>query len=120
MAARYVYNQKVRNAPIRRRLDHRFLTRVMVAACLGSMLTFGYVYSARCHFSVIELGYQTQRRRAELEQHSEQRRVLELERARARAPEQIERRARRLGLRAPARVEGAAGDVRQPRSAVAR
>ena len=116
MTQRYFYNQQIRNAPIRRRLDRRFVVWVMVAACVGSVLTFGYVYSARCHFAAIELGYQTQQLRAELDERAERRRVLEVERARARAPEQVERRARRLGLRAPELNQTPAANLALPRT----
>jgi hypothetical protein len=118
MAARYVYKQKVRNAPIRRRLDRRFLGWVVAGACLGSVLAFGYVYGARCHFTAMDLGYQIQQRREDLERNVERRRILELERARMLAPARVEERARRLGLRAPERPEPA--DVRQHGAAVER
>jgi hypothetical protein len=99
MTERYYYNQRVRNAPIRRRLDRRFLSWVMVAAFVGSIVAFGFVYSARCHFEAVELGYETQQQREELARHEERRRQLELERARTLSPDELERRARRIGLR---------------------
>jgi len=101
MAELYYYNNRVRNAPIRRRLDRRFLSWVMVSACVGTIVAFGFVYSARCHFEAVALGYETQQRREELERSAERRRQLELERARTLAPEDLEHRARRIGLRDP-------------------
>jgi hypothetical protein len=101
MAERYIYNKKTVNAPIRRRLDHRFIRWVMSAAVVGSLVAFSYVYSARCRFEAIALGYETQQKREELERRIEERRKLELERERELAPEQLERRARRLGLNTP-------------------
>ena len=101
MAERYIYNQRVRNAPIRRRLDRRFLSWVLVSACVGTAVAFGFVYSARCHFEAVALGYETQERREELERSSERRRQLELERSRTLAPDDLEHRARRIGMRDP-------------------
>jgi hypothetical protein len=101
MAEPYFYNQRVRNAPIRRRLDRRFLSWVMVSAFVGTVVAFGFVYSARCHFEAIALGYETEQRRTELERYEERRRQLELERERTLSPEELEQRARRLGLCRP-------------------
>jgi hypothetical protein len=108
MAARYFYNKKIKNAPIRRRLDRRFALWMIVAAMVGSAVAAGFVYSARCQFEAISLGYQTQDLREKLEQRLEQQRLLELERERELAPEQLEARARRLGLRRPEFPVGAA------------
>jgi len=101
MSERYIYNKSISNAPIRRRMDHRFVRWVMAAAVVGSLVAFSYVYSARCHFEVIALGYETQEKRAEIERHAEERRRLEFERQRELAPEQLEKRARKLGLSTP-------------------
>jgi hypothetical protein len=100
----YLYNKRVRNAPIRRRLDRRFVSWVMVSACVGAVVASGFVYSARCHFEAVAIGYETQLRREELAEQEERRRQLELERVKATAPEEIEHRARRMGLRAPEQV----------------
>jgi hypothetical protein len=101
MAERYIYSKKIANAPIRRRLDHRFIRWVMSGAVVGSLVAFSYVYSARCHFEAIALGYETQQKREELARHIDERRKLEIERQTELAPEQLERRARRLGLSTP-------------------
>lgn len=101
MAERYYYNQRIRNAPIRRRLDRRFISWVMVSACAGAIVTFWFVFSAQCHFEAVALGYETQQRREQIEQQLEARRQLELERTRALSPEELEERARRIGLRNP-------------------
>jgi hypothetical protein len=101
MSERYIYSRQITNAPIRRRLDHRFVRWVMSAAVVGSLVAFSYVYSARCHFEAIALGYETQQKRAELERRVEERQQLELEREREISPGQLERRARRLGLAIP-------------------
>ena len=101
MAVQYFYNKRVHNAPIRRRLDRRFVSWVMISACVGSVIAFGFVYSARCHFEAVALGYETQQWRTQLAEQEERRQQLELERVKANAPEEIEQRARRLGLREP-------------------
>jgi hypothetical protein len=101
MAERYYYNQNVRNASIRRKLDRRFISWVMICACFGAAVATGFVYSARCHFEAVALGYETQKQRVEIEQKTEQRRQLELNRTRALSPEELEQRARRIGMRNP-------------------
>lgn len=101
MAERYIYNKSIRNAPIRRRLDRRFVSWVMAAAFVGAVLTAGFVYSARCQVEAVSLGYETQQRRAELEKASEERRRLELERERESSPALLEKRARKIGLSLP-------------------
>lgn len=101
MAGRYIYSNKVRNAPIRRKLDRRFLSWVIISAFGGTIITSVFVYSARCHFEAVDLGYKTQQRRLEIEQQQEQHRQLELERTRALSPVELERRAREIGLRNP-------------------
>jgi hypothetical protein len=101
MSQPYFYNQRVRNAPIRRRLDRRFLSWVMLSACVGATVASGFVYSARCHFEAVALGYETQQRREDLDRLAERRRQLELDRARTLSPGDLEQRARRLGLQAP-------------------
>jgi hypothetical protein len=120
MPERYFYNQRVRNAPIRRRLDSRFLSWVLVSACIGTVVAFGFVYSARCHFEAVALGYETQQRREELERSAERRRQLELERSRTLAPEDLEHRARRIGLRDPEPVAKSAGDDKSAKKPAAR
>ncbi len=101
MAEQYYYNKRIHNAPIRRRLDRRFVSWVMIAACIGAVIASGFVFSAKCHFEAVALGYLTQQQRTALDEQTERRRQLELERARALAPEELEQRARRVGLRNP-------------------
>lgn len=105
MAMQYYYNKRIQNAPIRRRLDRRFVSWVLVSACIGAVIASGFVFSAKCHFEAVALGYQTQQQRAQLDEQSERRRQLELDRARALAPEELEQRARRVGLRSPELVQ---------------
>jgi hypothetical protein len=114
MADRYYYNKRIQNAPIRRRLDRRFVSWVMLSACIGAVVAAFFVYSARCHFEAVALGYETQQRRTEIDQRQEERRRLELERTRALSPEELESRARRIGLTEPNLVpaEGVAAVTR--------
>lgn len=102
MTSPYIYNKRIRNAPIRRRLDRRFVSWVMVSACVGTVVAFGFVYSARCHFEAVALGYETEQHRKDLDLQEERRRQLELERVRSLSPEELEQRARRIGLCEPA------------------
>lgn len=120
MAEQYFYNTRVCNAPIRRRLDRRFLSWVMVSAFVGTVVAFGFVYSARCHFEAVALGYETQQRREELERNAERRRQLEVERSRTLAPNDLEHRARRLGLCDPEPADKSASDDKAAKKAAPR
>ena len=111
MTERYMYNKQIRNAPVRRKLDRRFVSWGMVAACLGAVLTLGFVYSAMCQVEAMTLGYQTEERRAELEKASEHRRLLELELERESSPAVVEKRARKLGLSLPELPKSAAANA---------
>jgi len=101
MTQSYIYNKRIRNSHIRRRLDRRFVSWVMIGATIGTVIASGFVFSARCHFEAVALGYETQQQRVLIEEHEKERRQLELERSRALSPEELEQRARRIGLRSP-------------------
>ncbi len=101
MTQPYIYNKRIRNSPIRRRLDRRFVSWVMICATIGTIVATGFVFSARCHFEAVALGYETQQKRVLIEEHEKERRQLEMERSKALSPEELEQRARKIGLRAP-------------------
>lgn len=101
MTQQYIYNKRIRNAPIRRRLDRRFVSWVMISATIGTFIASGFMFSARCHFEAVALGYETQQKRVLIGEHEKERRQLEMERSKALSPEELEQRARKLGLRAP-------------------
>ena len=101
MTQTYIYNKRIRNAPIRRRLDRRFVSWVMICATIGTFVASGFVFSARCHFEAVALGYETQQKRVLIEEHEKDRRQLEMERSRALSPDELQQRARKLGLRDP-------------------
>jgi len=106
MTQQYIYNKRIRNSAIRRRLDRRFVSWVLICATIGTVIASGFVFSARCHFEAVALGYETQQKRVLIEEHEKDRRQLEMERSKALSPEELEQRARKLGLRAP--------EMRQP------
>ena len=86
MTQPYIYNKRIRNAPIRRRLDRRFVSWVMISATIGTFVASGFVFSARCHFEAVALGYETQQKRVLIEEHEKERRQLEHERSKALSP----------------------------------
>jgi hypothetical protein len=73
----------------------------MICATIGTIVATGFVFSARCHFEAVALGYETQQKRVLIEEHEKERRQLEMERSKALSPEELEQRARKIGLRAP-------------------
>lgn len=120
MTQHYYYSKKISNAPIRRRLDRRFISWVLISVCVGTLIASGFVFSAKCHFEAVALGYQTQQERSQLDLQEERRRQLELERARALAPEELEQRARGVGMRNPEVVPVANPDESTPDRRTAR
>ncbi|MCI0486165.1 MAG: hypothetical protein L0229_06145 [Blastocatellia bacterium] len=98
MADRFFPDKQIQNAPVARPVRARIFAWMIVIAVAGTLVSSGFIISARKHFKAVELGYQNEDLRREAIQLEEKKRQLELERARALLPPEIERRARNLGL----------------------
>ena len=98
MADRFFPDKQIQNAPVARPVRARIFAWMVVIAVAGTLVSSGFIISARKHFKAVELGYQSEELRRQSIQLDEKKRQLELERARASSPVEIERRARKIGL----------------------
>lgn len=74
----------------------------------GACIAAGFVFSLNQHFTASALGREGVKLRAELDQASSEQRHLELNRARAASPQEIERAVNRQGNLAPLKLDSPA------------
>lgn len=98
MTDRFFPNKQIQNAPVARPVRARVFAWMIVIAVAGTIVSSGFIISARKHFKAVELGYQSEELRREAIRLDEKKRRLELERARLSSPVEIERQARKIGL----------------------
>lgn len=106
MTNRFFPEKQIRNARVARPVSRRVFIWLAVIAVAGTVLSSGFVISARQHFEALSTGYQSEQLRREASKLDEKRRQLEIEHARLTSPVEIERRAHKIGLERPqVRVE---------------
>jgi hypothetical protein len=101
MTDRYFPNKRIRNARVVRPVSARVFVWLATLAVAGSILSCGFVISARQHFEAVTLGYEKEAIRLQEIQLDEKLRRLDLEKARASSPVELERRAKEAGLGRP-------------------
>jgi hypothetical protein len=101
MTDRFFPEKEISNEPVVRPVSSRVMGWLAAIGVAGSLLSCGFILSARQHFAAISVGYQSEELRRESEQLEERLRHLELEYSRASSPFEIERRAQKLGLGRP-------------------
>jgi hypothetical protein len=111
MTNRFYLDKQIRNSRVARPVSGRVFAWLAIIAVAGALISTGFIISARKHFEAISLGYQSEELRRQANQIAERMRQLELERARAASPVEIERRAYKIGLGRPA---AKAASSRQP------
>ncbi|HKG22243.1 MAG TPA: hypothetical protein VKC34_10110 [Blastocatellia bacterium] len=117
MTNRFFPEKQIVNARVARPVSGRVFVWLAVIAVAGTLLSSGFVISARQHFQAVSLGYQSEELRRQASQLDEKRRQLELEHARATSPVEIERRAGKIGLKRPVpevRLDSQAKSIRRP------
>ncbi|HVF91672.1 MAG TPA: hypothetical protein VNH22_16530 [Blastocatellia bacterium] len=117
MTNRFFPEKQINNARVARPVSGRVFVWLAVIAVAGTLLSSGFVISARQHFQAVSLGYQSEELRRQASQLDEKRRQLELEHARATSPVEIERRAEKIGLKRPVpevRPDSQAKNIRRP------
>ena len=102
----------VNNSRVTRPVSRRVFAWLATIAIVGSIVSTGFVISARQHFEAVTIGYQSEQLRQQSSELDERLRKLELERAKASAPGELERRAKALGLDR----SGAGNGIRRPAS----
>jgi hypothetical protein len=109
MNDRVFMKKSIRNTRVARKVSRRVFLWLAMVAIAGSLLSCGFVISARQHFEAIRLGYEKEGLRSQASELDERLRRLELERARMSSPVEMERRAKESGLERPAPVRHASG-----------
>ncbi len=90
--------QQHTNAPLRRELDRRALSRQLIWLACGLLLVAGFVGAATEHFAAIRYGYKSEELRREQARLMEAQRRLMLALEEVSSPAVLEARARELGL----------------------
>ncbi len=98
MTSRFYPDKSIQNATVARPVRARVFVWLIVIAVAGTIVSSGFVISARQHFEAVALGYQSEELRREAIQLEEKKRQLELEHARASSPVEIVRQAEKIGL----------------------
>ncbi|HEX8185725.1 MAG TPA: hypothetical protein VF747_13260, partial [Blastocatellia bacterium] len=111
---RFFLDKPIQNAQVARPISGRVFAWLGIIAIAGTLLSAGFVISARQHFEAISIGYQSEQLRRQAAQLEEKQRQLELEYARASSPVEIERRANKIGLEQP---QSKSPSIRRPNNA---
>jgi hypothetical protein len=117
MTNRFFPEKQINNARVARPVSGRIFVWLAVIAVAGTLLSSGFIISARQHFEAVSLGYQSEELRRQASQLDQKRKQLELEHARATSPVEIERRAGKIGLKRPVpevRSDSQTKNIRRP------
>jgi hypothetical protein len=96
---------------VARPVSNRIFAWLVIIAVAGALISCGFVMSAIQHFEAVSLGYKTEELRRQAFQLEEKLRQIELEHARASSPVEIERRAKKIGLK---RLKSGSPQIRRP------
>jgi hypothetical protein len=102
MNDRFFPENRIRNLHVTRPVSAKVLLWLAIIAVVGTLVSSGFVISARQHFKAMMLGYESESFRKQADELEEKLRRLELERARYLSPLELERRAKQMGLEQPA------------------
>lgn len=101
MTNRFYPEKQIRNSQVARPVSGRVFVWLTIITVAGTLLSCGFVISARQHFDALSIGYESEDLRRQAFQLEEKQRQLELEYARATSPIEIEKHARKIGLEQP-------------------
>jgi hypothetical protein len=101
MNNRFFPEKQIRNARVVRPVSGRVFIWLAVVAVVGSLISCGFMISARQHFESIAAGYETESLKQQRAVLEEQVHKLELDLAQVTSPIELERRARQLGMDRP-------------------
>ena len=116
MNNRFFPEKRIRNARVVRPVSGRVFIWLAAIAVVGSVISCGFMISARQHFQAVAAGYDKESLRQQRAVLEEQLRKLELDLAQASSPIELERRARQLGMDRP---EAISSRIRRPAAAKA-
>jgi hypothetical protein len=98
MSNRFFPEKRIRNARVVRPVSGKVFVWLAVTAVVGSLISCGYMISARQHFESVAVGYETESLRQQRTALEEELRKLELDLAQASSAGELGRRASQLGL----------------------
>ena len=101
MNNRFFPEKRIRNARVVRPVSGRVFVWLALIAVVGSLISCGFMISARQHFESVTVGYEKEALRQQRGALEEQLRRLELDLAQASSPVELGRRAKQLGLDLP-------------------
>jgi cell division protein FtsL len=90
---------KQHNSRIHRDRDVRALSRLALLLFFGLVLSGGFVFAARQHFTALDYGYKSEDLRRERDKLLAEKQQLMLKREQALAPARLAKQARELGLK---------------------
>jgi hypothetical protein len=113
MNNRFFPEKRIRNARVVRPVSGQVFVWLAVMAIVGSLISCGFMISARQHFQAVAAGYDKESLRQQRTVLEDQLRKLELDLAQVSSPIELERRARQLGMDRPGVNSGR---IRRPAS----
>lgn len=87
------------NCTIHRERDSRSLRRLLLLLVCGMVLAGGFLFAASLYFKAVRYGYQNEQLRRERDRLLEEQHRLILERETAVSPVNLERAARKIGMK---------------------
>ncbi len=87
------------NFTIRRERDTQTISRLLMVLIFGVLLSSGFLFAASQHFKAVQYGYQNEQLRKERNRLQEEQRRLMLERESAVSPINLERAAKKIGMK---------------------
>lgn len=87
-----------RNLSVKRERDTNSLSVMLLLLTCGLVLSAGFIYAAKLHFTAVRIGYETEHLRRERARLLEVQRRLMLAREQAASPSSLESAARDIGL----------------------
>ena len=101
MSDRFFPNKGIQNARVTRPVSAKVFVWLAMAAVLGSLICTSFVVSARQHFTAVSAGYEREKLRQQASVLDQQLKRLELQRAEATNPVELEKRAEKVGMHRP-------------------
>jgi hypothetical protein len=98
MRNKYRPSRHIQNAPVTRPVSSKVFVWLSAIAIFGTLLSCGFLISARRHFQAVQLGYEKESLRGQAAALEKQVESLELERDRVSAFGEIQKRANRVGM----------------------
>jgi hypothetical protein len=101
------------NARVTRPVSAKVFGWLAMAAVVGSLICTSFVVSAGQHFTAVSAGYEREQLRQQAAVLDQQLKRLELQRAQAVSPIELEKRAQKVGMHRPALPSA---NIRRPAS----